>query len=331
MKLWKFILTRVGLWLLTILVGITIVFFIQRMLPSDPIETMIGKIVTMGSTLTPDAVQAIRESLMKQYGLEGTMLEQYVQTMGRMITLDFGPSMSSYPTAVSALIGQALPYTVGLLLTTTLISWIIGNAIGLLAGFKKNAWYSKLLETISMCVYPIPYFIMALVIMILFAYIYRFFPLIPSMPRFSLTFDWLKSVVYNSFMPAISLMLVGTGWWIISMKSLSASVAEEDFVGYGRLKGLSEATIGYRYVFRNSILSQVTALALQIGGLFSGSLMCEIIFDYPGVGQLISTAIYNADYNLLIGLITISIVAVATATLIIDLIYPFLDPRIRYK
>lgn len=331
MKLWKFILTRVGLWALTILVGVTIVFFIQRMLPSDPIETMIGKIVTMGSTLTPDAVQAIRESLMKQYGLSGSMMEQYVATLGRMLTLDFGPSMSSYPTAVSQLIGQALPYTVGLLLVTTLISWIVGNAIGLLAGFKKNAWYSKFLETVSMCIYPIPYFIMALVIMILFAYINRWFPLIPSMPKFSFTFDWVKGVVYNSFMPALSLMLVGTGWWIISMKSLSSGVAEEDFVNYGRLKGLSEATIGYRYVFRNSILSQVTALALQIGGLFSGSLMCEIIFDYPGVGQLISTAIYNADYNLLIGLITISIIAVATATLIIDLIYPFLDPRIRYK
>ncbi|MEA5067407.1 MAG: ABC transporter permease, partial [Christensenellaceae bacterium] len=163
------------------------------------------------------------------------------------------------------------------------------------------------------------------------AYIYRWFPLIPSMPRFEFSFNWVRGVVYNAFMPAISLMLVGTGWWIISMKSLSSGVAEEDFVAYGRLKGLSEATIGYRYVFRNSILSQVTALALQIGGLFSGSLMCEIIFDYPGVGQLISTSIYSADYNLLIGLITISIIAVATATLIIDMIYPFLDPRIRYK
>lgn len=331
MSLWKFILTRVALWLLTVLVGITVVFFIQRMLPSDPIETMIGKFVTMGTTLTPDAVEAIRESLMKQYGLAGTILEQYISTLGRMITMDFGPSLSSYPMAVSQIISQALPYTVGLLMTTTLISWIIGNAIGLLAGFKKNAWYSKLLETVSMCIYPMPYFIMALVIMIFCAYINRWFPLIPSMPTFKFSFAWVRSVVYNSFMPALSLMLVGTGWWIISMKSLSSGVAEEDFVAYGRLKGLSEATIGYRYVFRNSILSQVTALALQIGGLFSGSLMCEIIFDYPGVGQLISTAIYNADYNLLIGLITISILAVATATLIIDLIYPFLDPRIRYK
>ena len=331
MKLWKFLLSRIFLWLLTILVGITIVFFIQRMLPSDPIESMIGKIVTMGSTLTPDAVDAIRESLMKQYGLQGSIFEQYGTTLVRMATFNFGPSMSSYPMPVSALIAQALPYTVGLLLTTTLISWIVGNAIGLLAGFKKNKWYSKLLETVSMCVYPIPYFIMALVIMIFCAYINRWFPLIPSMPRFQFSFAWVKSVVYNSFMPALSLLLLGTGWWIISMKSLSSTVSEEDFVNYGRLKGLSEATIGYRYVFKNSILSQVTALALNIGAMFSGALICEIIFDYPGVGQLISTAIYNADYNLLIGLIAISIIAVATATLIIDLIYPFLDPRIRYR
>ena len=331
LKLWKFALTRIALWFLTILVGVTIVFFIQRILPSDPIEAMIGKIVTMGSTMTPESIQAIRESLMKQYGLSGTLLEQYGATIVRMMTLDFGPSMSSYPMEVSAMIGQALPYTVGLLLSTTLLSWIIGNAIGLLAGFKKNKWYAKALETVSMCIYPMPYFIIALIIMIMCAYINRWFPLIPSMPAFEPTLAWIKGIVYNSFMPALSLMLVGTGWWIISMKSLSSNVAEEDYVNYGRLKGLRESTIGYRYVFRNSILSQVTALALNIGGVFSGSLMCEIIFDYPGVGQLISKAIYNADYNLLIGLITISIIAVATATLIIDLIYPFLDPRIRYS
>ncbi len=114
------------------------------------------------------------------------------------------------------------------------------------------------------------------------------------------------------------------------MKSLSSSVSEEEYVNYGRLKGLSQTTLAYRYVFRNSILTQVTALALHIGGAFSGSLMCEIIFSYPGVGQLVSTAISNSDYNLLTGLIFVSIFAVATSTLIVDLIYPFFDPRIRF-
>ena len=332
MKLVKFFLTRILIWVLTIWVGVSIVFVIQRMMPSDPIESMIAKMTTMGTRVTPEEIDATRATLQKQFGLDGTLWEQYMTAIGRMLTFDFGPSLSMYPTRVMDLISASLPYTVSLLLFTTLFSWIAGNAIGLLAGFKKDKWYSKLLETVSICIYPTPYFIMALVFIILFCYINKWFPLMATLPAtFSFSWEWLSKVVYNSFLPALSLILLGCGWWIISMKSLSSNVAEEDFVSYGRMKGLSERTIGYRYVFRNSILTQVTALGLHLGGVFSGSLMTEIFFGYPGVGMLLQNAITSADYNLMLGLITISIFAVSTATLIIDLIYPFLDPRIRYS
>ena len=329
MRLTKFILSRILVWFLTILVGITVVFFLQRLMPSDPINNMISKMRGMGTTMTPEEIEILRESLATQYGLTGTLFEQYLAMLQRLVHFDFGVSLANYPTPVAQMIGQALPYTVCLLMTTTILSWIIGNAIGLLAGFKKNKWYSKTLETVSMCIYPTPYFMVALVIMILMAYVKQWFPLVPSFDDFTFTWAWFSDAVYNSFMPALSLMLVGTGWWIISMKALSSNVAEEEYVNYGRMKGLTEATIGYRYVFRNSILSQVTALALHIGGAFGGSLMCEIIFGYPGVGQMVNTAINNSDYNLLTGVIFISIFAVATATLLIDLIYPLIDPRIR--
>ena len=331
MRLVKSTLSRIAVWLLTIWVGITVVFFIQRMMPSDPVQTMLSKMTSQGATMSPEEIQAMKTSLELQYGLTGTIFEQYVSMLKRLVHFDFGLSMSNYPTPVNQIIGQALPYTVVLLLTTTILSWIIGNIIGLLAGFKKDKWYSKTMETISMCIYPTPYFIVALVIMILLAYVKPIFPLVPNFGTFTLSWDWIKNALYSSFMPALSLMLVGTGWWIISMKSLSSNVAEEDYVNYGRLKGLSEATIGYRYVFRNSILTQVTALALHIGSAFCGSLMCEITFSYPGVGRLVNTAISSADYNLLTGTIFVSIFAVATSTLVVDLIYPLIDPRIRYS
>lgn len=331
MRFLKLVLTRLLIWALTIWVGITIVFILQRIMPSDPVETMISKMTSMGTRVTPDEIQATRSVLQKQFGLEGTLIEQYSITMSRLLRFDFGPSFAMYPTKVMDLIKASLPYTVGLLLVTTMVSWVIGNAVGLLAGFKKNRWYSKVMETVSLCIYPIPYFIMALVLLILFAYVYKVFPLMATLPtRFEFSWDWLSKVAYNSFLPAISLILLGTGWWVISMKSLASNVSEEDFVSYGRMKGLKERTIGYRYVFRNSILSQVTMLALSMGGVFSGSLMTEILFGYPGVGMLLQNAITSSDYNLMLGLITISIFAVATATLIIDLIYPLLDPRIRH-
>lgn len=331
MRLSKFILSRLAVWFLTIFVGITVIFFLQRMMPSDPVEQMIGRMMSMGSSMTPEEIDAIRESLNLQYGLSGSLWEQYMATLSRLVRFDFGISLSSYPMQVKDIIGQALPYTAVLMLMTTILSWIIGNIIGLLAGFKKDKWYSKTLETISMCIYPVPYFIVALVILILMAHVKRWFPLVPSFSGFTFSWAWLKSAIYNAFMPALSLMLVGTGWWIISMKSLSSNVSEEEYVTYARLKGLSEGTIGYRYVFRNSILTQVTALALHIGSAFGGSLMCEIIFSYPGVGMMINKSISNGDYNLLMGIIFISIFAIATATLIVDLIYPLLDPRVRYS
>ena len=137
--------------------------------------------------------------------------------------------------------------------------------------------------------------------------------------------------LFGNLIPAISLLLVGTGWWIISMKSMSSTTASEDFVLYARYRGLSEGKIGRSYVFRNSILTQVTALAMSLGGVFNGSIMTEIIFSYPGVGTLIQKAILQSDYNMILGCITISIVAISTATLIADLIYPLIDPRIRYS
>lgn len=331
MRFAKTIFSRILVWFLTIFVGITIIFFLQHLMPSDPIEQMINRMVSKGNSMTPDEINAVRETLNLQYGLSGSLWDQYIAMLGRLVKFDFGLSISNYPTPVKDIIGQALPYTAVLMLTTTILSWIIGNIIGLLAGFKKEKWYSKTLETISMCIYPIPYFIIALIMLIMMAHINNWFPLIPSFTNFTFSWEWFCSALYNSFMPALSLMLVGTGWWIISMKSLSSNVSEEEYVAYGRLKGLSEVSIGYRYVFRNSILTQVTALALHIGSAFGGSLMCEIIFSYPGVGMMINKAISNGDYNLLTGIIFISIFAISTATLVVDLIYPLLDPRVRYN
>lgn len=331
MRFAKSVFSRILVWFLTIFVGITIIFFLQHLMPSDPIEQMINRMVSKGNSMTPDEINAVRETLNLQYGLSGSLWEQYVAMLGRLIRFDFGLSISNYPTPVKDIIGQALPYTAVLMLTTTILSWIIGNIIGLLAGFKKEKWYSKTLETISMCIYPIPYFIIALIMLIMMAHVNNWFPLIPSFTSFTFSWSWFGSAIYNSFMPALSLMLVGTGWWIISMKSLASNVSEEEYVAYGRLKGLSEVSIGYRYVFRNSILTQVTALALHIGSAFGGSLMCEIIFSYPGVGMMINKAISNGDYNLLTGIIFISIFAISTATLVVDLIYPLLDPRVRYN
>lgn len=332
MKFRKYFGLRLVTWALTILIGVTFIFFIPRMFPTDPVENMIGQIQNRSGQMDPQEMAALRKSLRVQFGLEGTLWEQYLDYLWRgLLHFDFGPSLVSFPTPAGEIISTYLPYTLFLSLISTLLAWIIGNTIGLLAGFRKNKRSSKILEGIAICIYPLPYFIIALVLQIVFSYILRWFPLQSTILVGASFPVFMGSLLRASILPAASLLLVGTGWWIISMKSLSSTTAEEDFVLYARYRGLSEKRIGKAYVFRNSILTQITALAMSLGGVFNGSIMTEIIFGYPGVGTLIQNAILAADYNMIMGCITISIVAISTATLIADIIYPFIDPRIRYS
>lgn len=332
MKFWKYFGLRLLTWALTILIGVTFIFFIPRMFPSDPVEGMIGQMQARSGQMDPAAKEALRTSLRIQFGLEGSLWEQYTSFLWNgLLHFDFGPSLMSYPTPAGEIIARNLPYTVGLSLTTTIVAWVLGNIIGLLAGFRKNKRSSKILESIAICIYPIPYFIVALVLQIVFSYVLGWFPLRATIIYSGGTATFISTLLKASVLPAVSILLLNMGWWIISMKSLASTTSEEDFVLYARYRGLSEGKIGRSYVFRNSILTQITALAMSLGGVFNGSIMTEIIFGYPGVGTLIQDAITQSDYNMILGCITISIVAISTCTLIADLIYPFIDPRIRYS
>lgn len=332
MGFYKFLLSRILTFVLVVFIGITTVFFIPRFLPSDPVEAMIGTMMSKTAFMDPVAIIKIRETLNESFGLEGTLFSQYIGFIKKVVfTQDFGPSLANYPTPVNEMIGRALPWTMGLLFSSTLIAWIIGNAVGLLAGFRKDKTYSKALEAFSVLLYPIPYYILALFLIMLLSYIFPIFPLTITIMDYDFSWQFIKSVVYNSMLPALSIILIGTGWWVISMKTLASGISEEDYVNFARLKGLPESKIMTRYVLPNATLPQITMLALQIGSIFNGALITEILFGYPGVGALIYSGILQADYNLIMGTITISIVAVAGATFIVDLIYPFLDPRVRYK
>lgn len=331
MKFSKYLALRLLTYVITIWIGVTFIFFIPRMFPSDPVENMIGQIQSRSGSMDPAQLESIRSALRLQFGLDGSLWEQYVTFLNRgLLHFDFGPSLMNYPTPAGEIVARYLPYTLGLSLISTVIAWVIGNLIGLLAGFRKNKRSSKILEAVAICIYPIPYFIVALVLQIVFAYLLGWFPLQSMIMTHGGTGMFLRTLLRSSILPASSLILVGTGWWIISMKSLSTTTADEDFVSYARYRGLSEGVIGRRYVFRNSIITQITALGLSLGGVFGGSILTEIIFGYPGVGTLVQGAVLQSDYNMILATVTISILATATATLVIDLINPLIDPRIRY-
>lgn len=333
MGLVQYILTRLGVYVFVLFIGITVTFFLPRLMPSDPIENYIAQLQNQaGMSMSAEDVAKLRSSLSELYGLEGSLFSQYVGYLKRVfLTFDFGPSFSSFPRPVSEFIWLALPWTLGLLITTTLIAWTLGNSIGLLAGFFHNKRAATILEVVGVVLYPIPYYILALVFILVLAYIIPIFPLSTTIRPGPLSLEKVGTIIYNSVLPALTLITAGFGWNILSMKSLSYSTKQEAFVNFARLKGVPPRTIMTSYVFRNALLPQVTALALSMGTIFNGALLTEILFSYPGLGLLMRSAVGSGDYNMLYGTITMTIMAVATAALIIDLIYPLLDPRIRYR
>ena len=330
MKFFKFFLTRTLSFLLIILIGMTIVFFLPRFMPKDPVETALSKMQAESGQIDAEAYEEMRTVLMQNFGLEGTLWEQYSGYMKRVIlTQDFGFSLSNYPTPVINLIAKALPWTMGLMMVSVIISWIVGNIVGLLAGFRKDRTSSKILEGISIVLYPLPYYVFALLLIMLFAYIVPIFPLNTIISGESGTWEYIKDILHCSILPAMSLILINIGWWTLSMKTLTSGIVEEDYVNFARLKGVSKRRIMLNYVAPNGALPQVTAIALQLGRVLSGSLLVEILFSYPGMGSLIYDAIVFSDYNLTVGTITVTILAVAIAAYLIDMLCPFLDPRIR--
>ncbi|MCE7989304.1 MAG: ABC transporter permease [Caldilinea sp. CFX5] len=329
----RYLIPRLIQYILVIFFGVTAVFIIPRLLPNDPIMRTIAELRARGATLDPGSMDRIIADLTEMYGLEGSLLQQYGAFWLRLARGDFGVSFFQFPTPVNRLIAVAMPWTLGLLLTTTILSWVVGNLVGGLAGYFARKPWSRTLDLFAMIIRPLPYYIFAFGLLLLFAYYVRWFPIaggasLGRQPSFTLSYA--LDVLKHAFLPALSLTILGGAVWFQTMKLVVQNVNAESFVQYAKLGGLHESRIVMRYVIRNAMLPQVTGLALSLGQIFSGALITEIVFSYPGLGSLLYNAIVTGDYNLIMGITVLSILAITTTILVIDLLYPLLDPRVRY-
>jgi len=330
----RYLLPRLVMYFLVLFVGITMIFFIPRFLPIDPVKQLINRLAAQGTYMDPRVVNEMIEVLKELYGLKGTLLEQYLGFWRRLLKGDFGPSYFQFPTPAFKLIRQSLPWTAGLLLTTTLISWVIGNILGGLAGYFSNKRWVKTMDIIAMIIRPIPYYILALSLLILLAYIFPLFPIGGGFMigvRFTLTLRNILILIKYAFLPALSLVIIGIFIWFQAMKLVVQGVKNEDYVKYAKMGGIEEDRVVRRYVIKNAMLPQITGLALSLGQIFGGALITEMVFSYPGLGTLLYNAIFTGDYNLLMAISTFSIFLITTSILLIDLLYPLFDPRVRYR
>ncbi len=326
-----YLLRRLAQFALVVFIGINIAFAITHATPIDPVEQTISATTAFGST-SPEAIAMMRQSLRELYGLEGGLWQQYSGFWRRVLVLDFGPSLSAFPTPVSTLIWRALPWTAGLLLVSTLLTWVLGNLLGGLAGYLRDNRLLRWAGLLAMGLHPIPYYIIAFVLLVVFGYLWPVLPISGgaqmNMARgFSL--DFVLSVLKHSVLPVLSLVLVGLGGWFMGMRALVSNIVSEDYVLYAELGGVARGRILRSYVMRNALGPQVTGLALSLGGIFNGAIITEQVFGYPGIGSLLVDAVHAGDYSLVLGLTSVSIVAVSFAVLAIDLLYPLIDPRVK--
>jgi peptide/nickel transport system permease protein len=328
-----YLLTRLGQFVLVVFIGINISFVVTHSTPIDPVEQTIAA-ATMFGAVSPEAIAMMRQSLKELYGLEGGLFDQYLTFWRRIAVLDFGPSLSAFPAPVSVLIMRALPWTVGLLVVSTLLTWILGNLLGGLAGYYHRSRALRFAGVVAMAFHPIPYYIVAFMLLIVFGHLWPILP-ISGGSQINLergfTLPFLSSLLLHSILPICSLVLVGLGGWFMGMRSLVSNVVTEDYVAYAELGGVDRRRILTSYVMRNALVPQVTGLAMSLGAIFTGAIITEQVFGYPGIGTLLVQAVHAGDYSLVLGITTISIIAVSTAVFLIDLLYPLLDPRVRVR
>jgi peptide/nickel transport system permease protein len=327
----EFILPRLAQWLLVIIVGVTITFLIPRFSPINPIDQAVAR-MTAFQNVSPEAVVQMRETVEDLYGLGGTIFDQYLAFWQRVVRGDLGPSFTAFPRPVTEIIAAGLPWTIGLLGTTVVLSWLLGLVLGSLAGYFPNRLWAQVLEKSLVIIYPVPYYIVAFVLLMAFTYYLPIFPLVGGAKGTpGLNWDYISSVLIHSFLPALSVVIGATAFRFIMSKALAGSEASSDHVQYAEMAALPKRKVLFFYVTRNTMLPQVTDLALSLGAIFEGALITEVVFTYPGVGSVLYNSIISADYNVIMGITLLSIVGIATASLLVDLSYPLFDPRVRYR
>jgi peptide/nickel transport system permease protein len=326
-----YVVKRLVQFALVVFIGISLTFFITHLTPIDPVEQMIASMTAFGDT-SPEAVLRMREALRALYGVEGSLIDQYFTYWSRILTLDFGPSLSAFPTPVATLIARALPWTIGLLFTCTMLAWLLGNVLGGLAGYYRKSRTLKLLGVVAMGFHPIPYYIIAFVLLIIFGYIWPVLPIsggaAQNVPQ-GFSAEYIGSVLRHAILPALSIILVSIGGWFMGMRALVSNIVTEDYVVYAELGGVPRKRILPFYVMRNALMPQITGLAMSLGAIFNGAIIVEQVFSYPGLGRLLIGAVYSADYSLVLGVTAISIIAVSASVFLIDILYPLFDPRVQ--
>jgi peptide/nickel transport system permease protein len=330
---WDYLIGRVGVFLLVVWAAATINFALPRLSPANPVREALLAAVSGGGVQT-GSWEAVVKSYEERFGLDQPLWIQYVRYLGDMARFEFGLSISMFPTRVIDMILLALPWTLMLLSVSTVLAFAVGTLLGALMAWHKSPGWTRALVTPVLTLSAIPYYLLGLILVYLFAFTARLFPIgggftIGTTPTLDAAF--LGDALRHSILPALSILLAQMGGWALAMRGMMVTTQGEDYMVFGELKGLRDRRLFLSYALRNAILPQATSLALVLGHVASGALLVEVVFGYPGVGTLLYQAIRTFDYFVIYGVSFIVVVTLGLATLLLDVMLPKLDPRITYR
>ncbi len=329
----RYLLRRAGFYLVALWAAITVNFILPRLMPGDPALAYLGKI--QAKTPSPQLYQA----LLDEFGVDPKVpiWQQYWNYLTAVLTGHLGVSVSQYPTQVSTILAADLPWTIGLVGVSLTISFVIGTLIGIIIAWRRGSFLDTSIPPILTFLSAVPYFWMALGLIYVFSVTLSWFPntlggaydvfSYPNGPELSLGF--IGSLAQYSFLPVVTLVIGSLAGWVLTMRNTMVTTLAEDYVLMAKAKGLPERRTMFNYAARNAILPSVTSFSISLGLVVSGSLLTEIVFNYPGIGYALLQGVNQDDYPLIEGCFLVIALAVLIANFLSELVYVFLDPRVR--
>ncbi len=324
-----YLMRRIAMAALVVLVAVSVNFAIPRMMPGDAVEQQLAAVSAAGGQVGD--MQAAVAALRERYGLDRPVLEQYFTYLWNAARLDLGFSIAHYPERVAHSVMSSLPWTIGLLGTATLISFTLGTLLGGMLAWPGAPRVLKVVLLPLVVLSAVPYFMLGVVLLAIFGLAWPLLPVAGGFPFGhvpSASLETAGLIAYHAVLPAASIVLASLGTWAVAMRGMLVGVLGEDHIMLAEAKGLGARRIFFAYGMRNALLPQLTQLALKLGLLVSGAILVEVIFAYPGIGYRLYVAIGQKDLFVIQGIVLLLSLSIALAMLLLDLLYPLVDPRV---
>lgn len=327
MSMIGYLIKRIIKYLMVFFIILIVIFALPRLLPGNPVDYLISTTISVGETS-----EILKQQLIERFGLNKSLSEQFFLFIANTFTGYFGVSWRYFPKEVSTLIMERLPWTLFIVILSRVISFALSYLLGVVAAWKRGGRLDVLLQALGLTSIALPSFWIGLMLLMFFAYQIPAFPLggaVTPGVKFKNFWDFAYDVLYHATLPVITLTVVTFFNDALVMRNTMLEVLGEDFVVTAEAVGFDDKTIMFKHVARNALLPFVTGILMSFGLLVTSAIFVETAFSYPGIGMLLTESIFSRDFPTAQGILVIVTIIFIVSNFIADLLYMWLDPRVR--